>query len=137
VVRVYYRSTDVVITDEVFAIRNPVGMRFRIDRLHDAHIVSVDQPVRFARGVIVVPIVAIIAGAALQSFWGWTIGIAVAVVAATVMAVRRSRTGRVGELRASYGGLDVMLFRSTNAAVFGQVRRALGRALENRATVSR
>src|SRR3954453_756004 len=28
--RVYYRSTDVVITDEVFAIRNPVDMRFRL-----------------------------------------------------------------------------------------------------------
>jgi len=137
VVRVYYRSADVVITDEVFTIRNPVGMRFRLDRLRDAHIVNADQPVRYVGVVIVVPILAIVAGAALQSFWGWTVAVAVAVVASTVIAVRRSRTGRVSELRASYGGLDVMLFRSTDAAVFGQVRRALGRALENRATVFR
>jgi hypothetical protein len=137
--RVYYRSTNVVITDEVFAIRGPVDMRFRLDRLHGAHIVSEDPPVRFvsAGGIIAIPVLAIFAGTQLHSFWAWTVAITVALVASTVIAVHRSRSGRASELRATYGELDVTLFRSTDTAVFGQVRRALSRALENRDTVSR
>jgi len=137
--RVYYRSPDVVITDEVFAIRGPVGMRFRLDRLHGAHVVSEDQPVRFvsAGGIIVIPVLAIVAGTQMHSFWAWAVALAVAVVASAAIAVHRSRAGRASELRARYDALDVTLFRSTDTAVFGQVRRALGRALENRATVAR
>jgi hypothetical protein len=136
--RVYYRSSDVVITDEVFAIRGPVEIRFRLDRLHDAHIVTTDRPVRFisAGGIIVIPLLAIVAGAQLHSFWAWTVALSVAAVASTVIAVHRSRNTSSHELRATYGVLDVTLFRSDNAVVFGQVRRALGRALENRTVVA-
>jgi hypothetical protein len=135
--RVYYRSADVVITDEVFAIRGPVEMRFRLDRLHGAHIVTDDQPVRFvsAGGIIAIPLVAIVAGTQLNSVWAWTVALSVALATTIVIAVRHSRTTTASELRATYGELDVTLFRSTDAAVFGQVRRALGRALENRPSV--
>lgn len=136
--RVYYRSPDVVITDEVFAIHGPVELRFRLDRLHDAHIVTAEHPVRFvsAGGVIVIPLFAIVAGAQLHSFWAWTVALSIAVVAAIVIAVHRSRRSAIRELRATYGALGVTLFRSDNAVVFGQVRRALGRALENRRAVT-
>ncbi len=40
-----------------------------------------------------------------------------------------SRT-RLRELRAYYGSHEVVLFRSTDATVFGQIRRGLLRALE-------
>jgi hypothetical protein len=46
------------------------------------------------------------------------------------------RAPRASELRATYGDLEVTLFRSSNTAVFGQVRRALSRALDNRAPAS-
>jgi len=136
--RVYYRSPDVVITDEVFAVRGPIAMRFRLDRLHDAHIVTTDQPVRVvsAGGIIVIPLLAILAGAQLHSFWAWTVALSVAAVAAVVIAVHRFRTTASRELRATYGALEVTLFRTDNAVVFGQVRRALGRALENRTAVT-
>jgi len=132
--RVYYRSTDVVITDEVFAIRNPVDMRFRLERVRGAHIVNDDPPARvISAGCIVgIPALAVVAGSQLHSFWAWTVALTVAVLASTVIAVRRTRSPRTSELRATYGELDVTLFRSTDPVVFGQVRRALSRALDNR-----
>lgn len=136
--RVYYRSADIVITDEVFAIRGPVEMRFRLDRLHGAHIITDDQPVRFisAGGIIAIPVLAIIAGTQLHTLWAWAAASTIAVTTTFVIAVHRSHTTTASELRATYGELDVTLFRSTDAAVFGQVRRALGRALENRTAIA-
>ncbi|NUR73360.1 MAG: hypothetical protein HOU81_21285 [Hamadaea sp.] len=48
--------------------------------------------------------------------------------------VYRSRR-RVYELRAVYHGRSACLFRTTNERLFGQVKRALVRALEHRDTV--
>ncbi|MER7001544.1 hypothetical protein ABT297_00610 [Dactylosporangium sp. NPDC000555] len=45
---------------------------------------------------------------------------------------RTGRTRAAQEIRAQYGTHDVRLFHSTNPTTFGQVRRALIRALERR-----
>ncbi|WP_432980940.1 DUF6232 family protein [Dactylosporangium sp. CA-233914] len=50
---------------------------------------------------------------------------------------RAGRTPAAQEIRAQYGRHDVSLFRSTDRRVFGQVRRALIRALERRHAASR
>jgi hypothetical protein len=137
--RVYYRSPEIVITDEAVAIYGPVSMRFRLERIRDAHIVNEDpQPVRFisAGGIIVVPVLAIVAGSQLHSIWGKVIAVILAIVPMIVIGVRYFRAPRTSELRATYGDLEVTFFRSSNAAVFGQVRRALSRALDNRAPAS-
>jgi hypothetical protein len=54
-----------------------------------------------------------------------------------VYIVQHARTGRLRsgsalEIRARYGVRDVRLFHTTNSTTFGQVRRALIRAIERR-----
>lgn len=45
---------------------------------------------------------------------------------------RRPRAGRIQELRATYRQLDVLLYASADPTRFGQVARALARALRDR-----
>jgi len=85
----FYRSPDVLVTDQVFVLRRPYPIRFRITLLHAAYIIC-SEP----------------------RYW-W----------------RPASVER--ELRAIYGLREVCLYRSHDPIAFGQVRRALQRALEN------
>ncbi len=84
--RTLYRDPEVVITDDVIAVRVPLWRRFRICDLRDPYVVILR-----AR---------------------WPIG------------------SRAYELYATHRDETICLVKTTDAAKFGQVRRALVRAFE-------
>jgi hypothetical protein len=134
--RVYYRAPNLLITERGFAVLAPRARTFGFDDLHDIHIVRGDlHPARI--------FVAHAAGSAfvvVAASWPLLIASPVACVAAGVLATTLSAAcvtcgrlmPRCYELRATYLGLEVRLFCSSDSAAFGQVRRALVRALEDR-----
>jgi len=138
-VRTYYRSADVLITDEVFAVREPVPMRFRLERLGDAQVVTDDVRVAHllaACGMALTLLSAAVAVSWLDDVLDRVTVSMLGAVSAVAIAVRwRNRSCGV-ELRAIYGGDEVRLFRSADPAIFGAVRQGLARALENRADVA-
>ena len=86
---IFYRGPDVLITDQVFVVRRPYPIRFRIALLHAAYIISWEP----------------------KSWW------------------RPANVER--ELRATYVSREVSLYRGGDPIVFGQIQRALLRALES------
>jgi hypothetical protein len=82
--RTFYRSPDILVTSDHFAVLRPNPAQFRITELRDAYIVRHGSP-----------------------------------------SLRPQL-----EIRARYGTSDVRLFITTDSRTFGQVRRALIRALE-------
>jgi hypothetical protein len=133
-VRTYYRSVDVLITDEVFAVREPVPMRFRLERLRGTHIVADDALPTHLLAVMGVALTFLLGGFAVSRLHSFLDQVTVAVLGVVVLVaigVRWRGRSRGRELRAIYGGDEVRLFRSTDPMVFGQVRRGLIRALED------
>lgn len=82
--RTFYRSPDIMVTSDHFAILHPRQVHFRITELKDAYIIRHGSP-----------------------------------------SIHPQL-----EIRARYGTSDVRLFMTTDSRTFGQVRRALIRALE-------
>jgi Family of unknown function (DUF6232) len=132
-VTIYYQGPDVVITHEVFAVRTPTPQRFHIRELRQVHVVRGDLPpermvtVHVAAGAFVA---ALVMAPVLDSPFALlvTATTAVSAMGANGLCVRlRPRTY---EIRAIYQALDVCLYRSADLRTFGQVRRALMRALE-------
>jgi Family of unknown function (DUF6232) len=133
--RTYYRGPEVLITDQVFAVLAPYPAAFRIDELYNVHILRSDlHPSRVftahaAGGALVV----VAASWPLINSPVMCLAAIVLVATPSVISGACSRlTPRTYELRATYRGLDVRLFRSPDLTTFGQVRRGLTRALEGR-----
>jgi hypothetical protein len=132
--RTYYRGPDALVTDEHFVWRTRTSRIFPVRELRNVGLVRdhvVDRR----------PDVALVAAAGMGVFavmmWtlaGPVVGSAlgfVSLIAATVaVTTRQGRTVRVWQVRATYRGMDVVLYSSPDARVFNQVTRALRRALE-------
>jgi hypothetical protein len=130
----FYSSHDLTITDEVFEVRRPTPFTVDIADLQSVHVIQ-GEPHEARR------IFAYLAGASLItatiSWWFMhsmlahtvTLILASAVVAAVAICWRV--TPPASALRATVGAYDVTLFESADETTFGQVRRALGRALES------
>jgi hypothetical protein len=132
---IYYRSSDLLITDQVFAIAAPYPMRFRIERLSNAHVVRGEaHPIRFVSRCVAIgaPFAGIAMLPALHG-WAYLAAFVLAAAPTVVSGACHRLTPPTQELRAVYGQSDVVLYRTSNATVFGQVQRALLRALECRA----
>jgi hypothetical protein len=130
--RVYYRGSNVLVTDDVFVWRTEPPRIFAIRDLHDVRIVHDDAPMPPASGYVGAGALAVIAA-------GWPLidNPAAYVAAFLLLALPGAATilcwrmrPRRWQLRAEQGGQDVTLFTATDATVFGQVARALRRALE-------
>jgi hypothetical protein len=133
-VRTYYRSVDVLITDKVFAVREPVPMRFRLERLRGTYIVADDAWATHLLAVLGIAstfLLSAFAVSRLHSFLDQATVSVLGVVVAVTIGVRWRGRSRAKELRAIYGGDEVRLFRSSDPTVFGQVQRGLIRALED------
>jgi hypothetical protein len=136
---IYYRSRDLLITDQVFAIAGPYPMRFRIERLSDARVVkSAAHPIRLVSSCVAAgaPLLAVALWSTLQG-WEYLAALVLATAPAVASGACFRLTPPTRELRARYGRGDVVLFKTSNAMVFGQVQRGLLRALEYRADLTR
>lgn len=130
----YYRSPQVLITNERFVWRAAAPPRvYRVRELSDVGIVRGDADPHRVRTVHVAATVAVIAVTA----WPLVNSPAMAVLGILIVGIplvaaiasHRSQP-RSWEIRATYGGHEVVLYASTDYTTFGQVGRALRRAIE-------
>lgn len=129
----YYRSRDILITDEMFVSRGAHPARIhRIADLTSVGMVRATTP-GFAGGSTV----ALGTGAAAAASWpviGSTValsaGLALAVGVGVAAAALRRRRGPSWELHATVGGIDIVLYADPDGQTFRQVTRALVRAME-------
>jgi hypothetical protein len=131
--RIYYHRSDVLITDEVFVWSTTPPRIFPVRELHQVTLVRGDlDPSRsvsaHAAGGALVLVVA---------SWPMLDHPAAFAAAALVLAIPTAASitcwrmrPRHWELRAIFHGHEVVLFASANETTFGQVARALRRALE-------
>jgi hypothetical protein len=130
---IYYRDRLALITHEVFEVRVPYRQRFAISELRDVHVERTGPDARAVGSVGLAGVMLIGVAASwplLDSPQAWLS--AFAMVAAPMVlggACWRMNPPRY-ELRATCHGYQVQLFRSCDAQTFGQVKRALMRALE-------
>jgi uncharacterized protein DUF6232 len=132
--RTYYRGPDALVTDRLFVWHTTPAKGFLVRELRNVGMVRDEaDPLR--------PYTAHVAAAALVlvgATWlmldtpaAYVLGfLAVAVPGSFTAFSMRSRPRR-WELRANYRGLEVVLYASSDARVFGQVARALRRAVED------
>jgi Family of unknown function (DUF6232) len=129
--RIHYRDAGVLITDRWFEIRYPVSYQFQIDELNDVRVIQypLDPTVRTSLLATNAALVLVaLSWPVFDSVGFWLVAVLlVAGLCATSVICARLRP-RPQELRATYRGLDVSLYSSTDALVFGRVQRALIRA---------
>jgi hypothetical protein len=128
-----YRSADLLITDEVVALREPWPARYRVDELGYVRVIVLGRDPRGAR----IGRLGTMALAVLLALWAWlspnqTPAIAVAALFTAVGGACIRVPRRKHELWALYRRRNVCLFHTTDAERFGQVQRAMLRALEHR-----
>jgi hypothetical protein len=131
----YYRGPDVLITDRFFAVLQPTPMQFRIAHLQDAHVVRGGvHPARTIAGCATGATAVVVAFS--WPFLHSATSLALALLATAAPALATGACFRVTprqyELRARYQQFDVRLYATTDLTRFGQVQRALLRALERR-----
>jgi hypothetical protein len=130
---IYFRGPCVVVTDKVFEVRYPYRQRFTIRELRDVYVVR-SGPDPTAVGATVIALAASVVVAAmwplLRSPGAWLVAIAVIAALAMTSGTCWALNPTEWELRATYRGFQVQLFRTRDAQQFGQVKRALQRALE-------
>jgi Family of unknown function (DUF6232) len=133
----YYRGPAARITDKALEVWRPTRYSYAIHELNEVSIVESRGPVPGTR--VVFASCGLAAFAALVAVVGWpvfgdapiSVVALVAMIGAAAVAgcVRRPHAARY-ELWAIYRGQEICLFRTTDAQTFGQVRRALQRAVE-------
>lgn len=134
----YYRSNEVLITGTAFVSRREPTRMYRITDLTD-----VGMACRTTAPSLAGAPLALGTGAVAAASWP-VIGSTVALGAGVTLAVglgiasvaTRQRRGPSWELHARVGGIDTVLYTSTDGQTFRQVTRALVRALESHAPTS-
>lgn len=149
---VFYRGPCVHITHEVFQVRGPYQRKFAIRELSQVYVVQravqsgqTNRAVTHVRSAglagvaAVLAAVAAIGGPVLDEPSMSLTALGVLALIGVVIALSWAASGtclwirptRVLQLWAVYHGQHVCLFESTNAQAFGQVKRALVRAVEH------
>ncbi len=132
---IYYQGRRAIITDRTLSTQRPHSGRYQIDELGDVRVVRGElPPVRALTGHLAgaAAVGAAIGWPLLQSPVGRLLAAVFALVPALIAAACWRLTPRCYELRAWYRGYEVTLFESSDHIEFGQVQRALQRALERR-----
>lgn len=145
---VFYQGPCARVTHEVFETRSPHHRRFMIRDIRHLYLASrARDPNESDRAQIRTGSAGVASVAAVAAAVGWpalsatsmpsiaTAGLATALIvvaasALTFAACLRAPSARVHELWAVYQGRMVCLFNTTDERTFGQVRRALVRAIE-------
>jgi hypothetical protein len=130
-----YRSPDLLITDGVFVDRRGPGARYQVAELRNVRVVRVElrRPGRAvpvyggAWAIVLILVAGVLDSPIVLALAMLTLG---AAAAAGSWYARRGR--RRWELRARYRGAEACLFATSDETTFGQVRRAVVRALEAR-----
>jgi hypothetical protein len=130
---IFYWGREVLITHDLFVLRGPAYQEFKISELDQVHAVPGDlHPARVMISNIAAALFAVDAAtlpllesASAELVSGVLLGVCVVVSVACAL-----RAPRVHELRAQYQGYVVSLYESPDRQAFGQVSRALVRALE-------
>jgi hypothetical protein len=129
----YYPGPDVRITDKAFTVLGDQPIRFRIKDLVDPYVVRGD---RHPAGVVTgrFAIGAVVAGTVSWEMHDSVLLHAAVLVAIAIPVLATGACLRVAprtyQLRAVHRSTDVCLYTSTHPVRFGQVRRALIRAVE-------
>jgi hypothetical protein len=130
----------VLITDNVIEVGYPYPRRLSIGELHDVEVVR-GGPDQVALGATVLAAAALVAGVVTWPFLHGAIAYLTAaglmVAIAMVSAACWILNPREQALRATYRGYPVQLFSTRDPQTFGQVKRALMRALEAHRTSER
>lgn len=130
----YFRSSQVIVTNDVFVWRVDGTTRmFRVKELTAVGVIRGETDASRVTAMHVTSAAALGAAVAWPAFNSTAaVGAAAVVIAVpgfVAIAVRRLRP-RTYQLRAQYAGRAVMLYATTDATTFGQVSRALRRAIE-------
>jgi len=132
---VYYRSTDLVITDEVFAVWSPEPCVYVLDDVQGVHVVrGAIHPFRIVLmtfGVLAV-LGVVVAWPLIDSTGEYLLALVSVAAPPVVGSTSRALTPRRLRLVGRHQGIEVTFFSSSDMIVFGQVRRALMRAFEAR-----
>jgi ABC-type transport system involved in cytochrome bd biosynthesis fused ATPase/permease subunit len=130
---VFYRGHTLLITNDVVEVWWPKYQRFSIKDLSELYVFrDVADPV-VARGIGASAVMFVATAASwqfMQSMAVLLIGALVVLAPGVVGAACIRTRRRPWELRATYRGVDVQLFSSRDSLTFGQVKRALVRAME-------
>jgi hypothetical protein len=129
---VLYRSPDLFITDRLFVVRRSPRARYAVAELRNVHVVC--EEIRHAGqalarymgawAVVMVVVSMLLDSPAVLALALLTLGASAAI---GTLSIRRQRRW---ELRARHRNSEVCLFTSSDETAFGQVRRAVVRALE-------
>jgi uncharacterized protein DUF6232 len=130
---IHYRGPEVVITSQKFERRGPHPQCYRIDELKNVHVLQ--ENLRLGRllagPAIGLLILAVVAALGTPDYIAAYLALAAGASSAITYGCVRL-TPKVQELRATYRSHEVRLYASRNPEAFGQVRRGLTRALEQR-----
>ena len=130
---VFYRGHTLLITNEVVEVWWPTYQRFSVKDLAEVYVFrDVADPV-VARGIGASAVMFVATAATwqfMQSMAVVLIGVLVVLAPGVVGAACIRTRRRSWELRATHRGVDVQLYSSRDALTFGQVKRALIRAIE-------
>src|SRR6266545_2081202 len=122
-----------LVTGEAMEVKAPSRQRFLIRELHDVHVVR-EGPDRLTVTLTVVAGTLAVTVAAswpfLHSTAAWFVAVTFVAVPAVLAALCWWWNPPRLELRATYRDRPVRLFQSRDGRVFGQVMRALIRAIE-------
>ncbi len=132
---VYYRSTDLMITEEIFALWSPEPRVFVLDEVQGVHVVRGSiHPARIVLMVIGILAVVgvVVAWPVIDSAGEYLFAVASIVAPPMVGSTSRALTPRTLHLVGRHLGVEVTLFTSSDMLMFGQVKRALMRAFEAR-----
>jgi Family of unknown function (DUF6232) len=132
---VYYRGPTALVTDRVFEVWCPGHRRYLISDLYSVQVIE-GGPGSLATGSVGF----VCSSSALALTAAFIVHTAAAAVACTFVIVTSAAVSgacwRLGrrelQLWGTYGGVLVQLYASLDARTFGQVRRALQRAVEAR-----
>jgi hypothetical protein len=132
-VTVFYRGPRARITHEVIETWCPTYRSFRIDELYSVHIAEAGSRAgppgtRLFAGTAVALLFVMVP--VLNRTAAWLAGLALAMSVLIAGACLRIRPQEPHELRALHRAQLVLLFQSADPREFGQVGRALLRALE-------
>jgi hypothetical protein len=129
----YYRSDVALITNEVLELWCPDRQRFAIRDLHDVRVVRAGPDPLVIVSAVLVGTLAVgvaICSPFLHTPAAWFAAIGVVVIPGVLGGVCWRLYPPQWELIARYQTLQVRLFATRDARTFGQIRRALLRAME-------
>lgn len=137
--RIYYQGADALVTEHQFVWLSAAPRRtFAVRHLHNVGLVRDTADRRSDVATVVTAGMVGIAGAVwlvAGPVVGLALGFAALVAATAAVTTRRHRTVRTWQVRATYHGVDTIIYASGDVRVFNQVARALRRSLEDRRPV--